>query len=76
RHAGIKAEMSYGNRSNKAQMKQANNSGAVRAIIIGEDELAGGFVSVKNLQAEGMDTASKQAQVKREELIDYLCQHG
>ncbi|MBO0795338.1 MAG: histidine--tRNA ligase, partial [Ktedonobacteraceae bacterium] len=52
RHAGVKAEMSYGNRSNKAQMKQANNSGAAYAIIIGEDELTGGFVSVKNLQAE------------------------
>jgi histidyl-tRNA synthetase len=75
RHAGIKAEMSYGDRSRKAQMKQANNSGAAFAIIIGEDELANGLVSVKHMLAEGMETENKQVQIKREELLDYLRQH-
>ncbi len=75
RHAGIKAEMSYGDRSRKAQMKQANASGAAFAIIIGEDELANGLVSVKHMLAEGMELESKQVQIKREELIEYLRQH-
>src|SRR5258708_1465523 len=72
RHAGIKAEMSYGDRSPKAQMKQANNSGAAYALIIGEDELANEVVSVKNLQAESMELAQKQVDVPRAELLAYL----
>ncbi|MFL5704253.1 MAG: histidine--tRNA ligase, partial [Ktedonobacteraceae bacterium] len=69
RHAGIKAEMSYGDRSPKAQMKQANNSGAAYALLIGENELANEVVSVKNLQAESMDLAQKQVDVPRAELL-------
>jgi histidyl-tRNA synthetase len=72
RHAGIRTEMAYGGRSAKSQMKQANNSGAVYAVLIGEKELQGGFVTVKDLQAEGLGTESKQVEVKREELVGYL----
>lgn len=72
RQAGIKAEMSYGDRSRKAQMKQANASGAAYAVIIGEEELANGAVSVKDLYAEGLDAASKQVQVKQADLIKFL----
>ncbi|HEU5227256.1 MAG TPA: His/Gly/Thr/Pro-type tRNA ligase C-terminal domain-containing protein, partial [Ktedonobacteraceae bacterium] len=72
RHAGIKTEMSYGNRSGKAQMKQANASGAHYALIIGESELAENAVTVKDLRAAGIDTESKQVVVKRPLLVDYL----
>lgn len=72
RRAGIKAEMSYGDRSRKAQMKQANASGAAYAILIKEEELADDLVTVKDMQAEGMDVESKQVQVKRDALIEYL----
>ncbi len=72
RHAGIKTEMSYGDRSPKAQMKQANASGAAYAVIIGEQELAGGFVSVKDLQAAGMESEKKQVEVQRDVLVAYL----
>ncbi len=72
RQAGIKAEMSYGDRSRKAQMKQANASGADYAVIIGEDELAHDAVSVKDLQAQGMDIESKQVTIKRTALLAYL----
>ncbi len=72
RHAGIKAEMSYGDRSRKAQMKQANTSGAAYAVLIKEDELANDLVIVKDMQAEGMDIESKQVQVQRDELIAYF----
>ncbi len=72
RAAGIKSEMSYGGRSGKAQMKQADASGATYALLLGEDELAGGFVTVKALQAGGMETEKKQIQVKREDLVAFL----
>jgi histidyl-tRNA synthetase len=71
RRAGTRAEMSYGNRSGKAQMKQANASGAAFAVIIGDDELANDTVSVKDLQAT-METGSKQVVVKRSELVEFL----
>ncbi len=72
RQAGIKAEMSYGGRSRKAQMKQANASGAAYAVIIGEEELANGTVSVKDLQGEGLDVASKQVLIPQETLVEFL----
>ncbi len=72
RHAGIKTEMSYGDRSRKAQMKQANSSDATYAVLIKEEDLASGAVTVRDLQAEGMDIDNKQVQVKRENLIDYF----
>ena len=64
--------MAYGERSPKSQMKQADKSGASYAILIGEKELEGGFVTVKDLQAEGLGTESKQVEVKEEELVEYL----
>ncbi len=66
RHAGLKVEMSYGDRSVKAQMKQISSSGAAYAIFIGEEELAGNFVVVKDQQT------AEQVKVPREELVDYL----
>ena len=72
RRAGVKTDMSYGERSPKAQMKQANASGAAYAVIIGEAELAEDSITIKDLQAEGMDTEKKQVQVKRSALVSYL----
>jgi histidyl-tRNA synthetase len=72
RRAGIKTEMSYGDRSGKAQMKSANSSGAAYAVLLKDEELANGLVTVKDLRAEGMDSESKQVQIKREGLIEYL----
>ncbi|MDQ2905168.1 MAG: histidine--tRNA ligase [Chloroflexota bacterium] len=72
RHAGIKTEMSYGDRSPKAQMKQANNSGAAYAVLLGESELAGGFVTVRDLQAAGVETEKKQVEVPQDTLTTYL----
>ncbi len=66
RHAGVKVEMSYGDRSVKAQMKQISSSGAAYAIFIGEEELTGNFVVVKDQQT------AEQVKVPREELVDYL----
>jgi histidyl-tRNA synthetase len=73
RQAGIKTEMSYGDRSGKAQMRQSNNSGATYAILIGEEELANDTVSIKNLHAA--ESERKQEQIRREQIIDYLKSH-
>ena len=54
RHAGIKAEMAYGDRSFKAQMKRAGSSNAEYVIVIGEDELAQNVVSVRRSGEESV----------------------
>jgi histidyl-tRNA synthetase len=64
RHAGIKTEMSYGDRSFKAQMKRADTSAATYVVIIGEDELANDSVTVKSFE--------ERALVKRADLIEHL----
>ncbi|HTK11896.1 MAG TPA: histidine--tRNA ligase [Ktedonobacteraceae bacterium] len=72
RRAGIKTEMSYGDRSPKAQMKQANASGAPYAIIVREDEQGSERIAVKHLQVEGMEIENKQVLVRRADLVRYL----
>jgi histidyl-tRNA synthetase len=72
RQAGIRAEMSYGSRSAKAQMKQANTCGASYALLLGENEIAGNFVTVKDLQAGGMEMEKKQVEMKRDEVLTFL----
>jgi histidyl-tRNA synthetase len=72
RQAGIKTEMSYGDRSPKAQMKQANASGAAYALIIGESELANDSVSMKDLRAGSREIEQKQVEVKRDQLLAML----
>lgn len=47
RAAGQRVERAYGAKSMKSQMKSANKSGALVAVIIGEDELARGVATVR-----------------------------
>ncbi len=57
----------------KAQMKRADASGAAHAIIIGEDEVAQGCVTVKPLRrGNGEGNPATQQQINVESLIDYL----
>jgi histidyl-tRNA synthetase len=72
RRAGLKAEMSYGDRSPRAQMKQANASGASYALLLGPDELASESVTVRNLRAAELDEEAKQVRVRRAEIIRFL----
>src|SRR5260370_2450908 len=67
RHKGIKTDVPFRNRKAKSQMKQANNSGASYAVLIGEQELKGGFVTVKDVQAEGLGSESKELEARGEE---------
>jgi histidyl-tRNA synthetase len=65
RRAGIRAEMAY--RGNmKRRMERANKTGARAAIILGDEELAKGVASVKDL------TAGSQTEVALGDLAAHL----
>lgn len=49
---GITAVMEYGDKSLKAQMKQANRMGAGRVLIVGDGELAAGTVVMRDMAAQ------------------------
>ena len=52
RDAGLRVELHCGGGSLKSQLKRADRSGARYVLIFGENELAAGQVSVKNLRAD------------------------
>jgi histidyl-tRNA synthetase len=57
----------------KSQMKRADASGAAFAVILGEDEIAGGTVGVKPLRNAGQDgSKSEQHNVPAEDLTEFL----
>jgi histidyl-tRNA synthetase len=62
RRSGLRAQMEYDARGVKAQMKRANRLGAARTIIVGDDELARGEVTLKDM-ATGEQTAVPRSQI-------------
>ena len=66
RHAGLVALVDYDARSLRAQMKRADRSGARRVLILGDDELARGEVTVKDMGS------GEQATVARSEVVGRL----
>ncbi|MEW6233152.1 MAG: histidine--tRNA ligase [Chloroflexota bacterium] len=66
RAAGLSAICSFGDRSLKAQLKQAGNSGAAYAVILGEEELKRGLVTLRDM------ARSQQVSVEIEGLPDRL----
>ncbi len=66
RHAGLTALVDYDARSLRAQMKRADRSGARRVLILGDDELARGEVTVKDM------ASGDQATVGRAEVVGRL----
>ena len=67
RAAGLSVDRAYENRSMKAQMKAADRSGALFALIVGSNELADDAVTVRPLR--GLDD---QQTIARSTLIDHL----
>jgi len=59
--AGIEADVDYGSRSFKAQMRAANRAGARYALILGEEEVAQGSVALKNLDDGTQETVAQEA---------------
>ena len=66
RGLGVAADMDYAGRKLKGQMKQANRLGARRVVIIGEDEMARGEATVRD-----MDTGM-QEEVQLDALKEHL----
>ncbi|MHB8664384.1 MAG: histidine--tRNA ligase [Acidimicrobiales bacterium] len=67
RAAGITADRAWDQRSLKAQLKAADRSGAVAALVVGPDEVARGVVAVKPLRAD-----QAQGDVPRTEIIEHV----
>lgn len=65
RRAGFTVDMSYRGNMGK-RMKRANKANAICAILIGEDELARGMVTVKTLDD------GNQSEVSLDQITDYL----
>ena len=55
RRAGISAVVSAGGKSLKAQLRQANAQGARYAAIIGEEEVKGGTVTLRDMGGGGQE---------------------
>ena len=66
RHGGLTVLVDHEARSPRSQMKRADRSGAGHVLIVGEDELAGGTVSMKHM---GSGT---QTTVVRDDLVSRL----
>jgi len=64
RVAGIAADRRFGGGSMKSQMKSADRSGARFALLVGEDELASGQVTVRDLRGD-----APQSGVARDEVV-------
>jgi histidyl-tRNA synthetase len=64
RRAGVAATLAFGGRSLKAQLRQANRSGARFAVIAGARDLAEQRVTIRDL------SSSEQRQVHINELVD------
>ena len=67
RRADIAADRAFDRRSMKAQMKAADRSGARVVVIVCEDEVAAGTVTLRDLRGEG-----GQQQVDRTDLVNHL----
>ncbi len=69
RQAGFRADRAFDGRSMKAQMKAANRSNAPVAVIVGDDEMASGSVSIRPMQGQG-----EQAAVRRDQMISTIAE--
>ena len=66
RKAGIRAEADTRERNLKGQMKYANKLGAAYTVVIGDDEVDSGELTLKNMET------SEQTKVRREDLVNAI----
>lgn len=66
RKAGIRADRDYNGRSMKAQMKYADKLGARIVVLMGENEVNGGFFTLRDM------VSREQQEVSAEDLIPRL----
>ena len=68
RAAGVSADRAFEGRSMKSQMKAADRSGALAAVIVGSDELEAGSAVVRPLRTD--DKHTDQHVVARADLVE------
>ena len=56
RATGFKVELAFGDRALKTAMKSADKSGARYSLVIGEEEMAGGVVEVKEMSTGSVNS--------------------
>ncbi|HID97504.1 MAG TPA: histidine--tRNA ligase [Thermodesulfobacteriaceae bacterium] len=66
RNNGVSAQMSYEDKSLKAQMKQADRTGARQVVIVGDNELEKGIVTVRDM------VAHEQRDVSVDEVVELV----
>jgi histidyl-tRNA synthetase len=64
--AGLKVEVNCGGGSFKSQMKRADKSGARFAVILGDNEIAGGTAALKSLRDDSGQRTVAQAALAEE----------
>jgi len=65
RAAGEVAEIDYRRRSMKAQMRTANNEGYRYAVIIGDDEVQQGTVTLRDMESSEQETIPQSELISR-----------
>jgi len=68
---GLRAEMDFGDRSLKSQMKRADKLGAAYVMIIGDNELAEGVVILRNMKTGGQVRIALEEVA--EKVIEIIC---
>lgn len=66
REAGLRAVMSFGDRSLKSQLRNASRVQVACALVLGEDELATGEVILQDM------SQSAQERIKQSEIVQHL----
>ena len=72
RDHGLNVILNCGGGNFKLQMKKADVSGAIFAVIIGDDEACAGEVTLKPLRATGNDERNEQKRVSVDRIADEI----
>lgn len=65
RRAGVSTISTYSPRSLKAQLRLANTQGCTYTVLIGEEELANGVVSLRDMRAASQEEITPEALITR-----------
>jgi histidyl-tRNA synthetase len=74
RRAGLRADRAFDGRSMKSQIKSADRSGALVALVVGPQELADGTVGLRPLRSDDPQRTVPRAAIV-DELRAYLAEH-
>lgn len=66
RQAGIRTDKDYSGKSARAQMKYAAKLGSYLTLFVGDEEINGDFITIRDMQSK------KQEQVARDHITDHV----